>query len=687
VALDIRRHAPVGRRRLPFLAGTGGNISARGRHGDIFSDAGTNKTSKGGSFRWIVSTTLAGAVGAISVAAVVFGSGDRRETETALRQILAGPSAMSAAAIRTVEPQDKGLKWAIPKTDRLQNMSEALLGRFLVHDTMRVKRGTRDVIVNKGFVRLVARLAPVSTYEAERVPPFNPYRLYAAPGSQDDGSSQNVSDDAQDIATRLTEAIGNALPTEDGQELDTAEVAEIVLRSLAVQDESVPAGSSIRGGFKAAGAGKATPQELLADRSLRAGLDRLPPNTTALTKTTADHDDAIEDLETRRVRVVKVTRGQTLTRILLENGGDRFQVRAMIEAAKAILPDSGLTPGMEAHVTVVPSLTRANVLEPARVSVFGEGQDHKLSIARNAAGEFVASATAISDRASQAAVGNDDQAATASLYTSFYHAALSHGLSDDTINQIMRIHAYETDFRRRVRGSDQVEWFFDAREDDKGLDTPLGDLLMTSITAGGETQRFYRFRSQDGVVDFYDENGDTSRKFLMRRPVRGEGMRLSSGFGMRQHPILRFVRPHNGVDWSGPTGTPIMAAGAGLIEEAGRKGEYGNYIRIQHSNGYKTSYAHMQRFAPGISDGVRVRQGQVIGYLGNTGLSSGPHLHYEVLINNRPVDPMSIQVPRDRKLTSNQLRDFQREKTRIEELLRRNPVSQRIVDQKTALRQ
>ena len=259
--------------------------------------------------------------------------------------------------------------------------------------------------------------------------------------------------------------------------------------------------------------------------------------------------------------------------------------------------------------------------------------------------------------------------------------------SDETINQIMRIHAYETDFRRRVRGSDQIEWFFDAREDDKGLDTALGDLLMTSITTGGETQRFYRFRSQDGVVDFYDENGDTSRKFLMRRPVRGEGMRLSSGFGMRQHPILRFLRPHNGVDWSGPVGTPIMAAGAGLIEEAGRKGEYGNYVRIQHANGYKTSYAHMQRFAPGISEGVRVRQGQVIGFLGNTGLSSGPHLHYEVLINNRPVDPMSIQVPRDRKLTSNQLRDFQREKTRIEELMRRNPVSQRIVDQRTAAKQ
>ena len=172
-ALDIRRHAPLGRRRFlsnssGVSSGTGvsggsGPTRARGRHGDIFSDAGTSPTSKVGGFRWIVSTTLAAAVGAISVAAVVFGSGDRRETELALRQILAAPGAMNASAVRTLEPQDKGLRWAIPKADRLQNMSDALLGRFLVHDTMRVKRGNRDVIVNKGFVRLVARLAPVSS--------------------------------------------------------------------------------------------------------------------------------------------------------------------------------------------------------------------------------------------------------------------------------------------------------------------------------------------------------------------------------------------------------------------------------------------------------------------------------------------------------------------------------------------
>jgi murein DD-endopeptidase MepM/ murein hydrolase activator NlpD len=219
------------------------------------------------------------------------------------------------------------------------------------------------------------------------------------------------------------------------------------------------------------------------------------------------------------------------------------------------------------------------------------------------------------------------------------------------------------------------------KDDDKALEGGLGDLLATSVTASGETHKFYRFRTAEGAVDYYDEQGNTSRKFLMRRPVRGEDVRITSGFGVRRHPILQIPKMHTGVDWACATGTPIMAAGAGVIEEAGRKGEYGNYIRIRHANGYKTAYGHMSRLAPGVSDGVKVRQGQIIGYVGTTGLSSGPHVHFEVLVNNSFVDPMSIQVPRERQLSGKQLADFQKERARIDELMRRNPVSTRVAAQ------
>ena len=246
------------------------------------------------------------------------------------------------------------------------------------------------------------------------------------------------------------------------------------------------------------------------------------------------------------------------------------------------------------------------------------------------------------------------------------------------ILQILKIHAYETDFRQRVRAGDGFEFFFDVKDEERGIDGSLGELLATAVTSAGETHRFYRFRTPDGVVDYYDEQGNTSRKFLMRRPVRGEDVRITSGFGVRRHPILQVPKMHTGVDWACATGTPIMAAGSGVIEEAGRKGEYGNYIRIRHANGYKTAYGHMSRFASGVSEGVKVRQGQIIGYVGSTGLASGPHVHFEVLVNSSYVDPMSIQVPRERQLAGKQIADFQKERARIDDLMRRNPVSARV---------
>jgi murein DD-endopeptidase MepM/ murein hydrolase activator NlpD len=378
------------------------------------------------------------------------------------------------------------------------------------------------------------------------------------------------------------------------------------------------------------------------------------------------------------VRVVKAQRGDTLPRILQRMGAETWQARAMSDAARNALPDGALQPGLEVHVTLLPSVVRASRMEPIRFSVFGEAQDHKVTVTRNAAGEFVASASPIDERIARTELVHDDQPQASSLYASLHYTAERQGIPADVILQIFKIHAYETDFRQRVRAGDGFEFFFDVKEEDKGADGSLGELLVTAVTSAGETHKFYRFRTPDGVVDYYDAQGNTSRKFLMRRPVRGEDVRITSGFGVRRHPILQVPKMHTGVDWACAVGTPIMAAGSGVIEEAGRKGEYGNYVRIRHANGYKTAYGHMQRFASGVSQGVKVRQGQIIGYVGTTGLSSGPHVHFEVLVNNSFVDPMSIQVPRERQLAGKQLADFQKERARIDDLMRRNPVSTRV---------
>ena len=183
------------------------------------------------------------------------------------------------------------------------------------------------------------------------------------------------------------------------------------------------------------------------------------------------------------------------------------------------------------------------------------------------------------------------------------------------------------------------------------------------------------------MVDYYDERGSTSRKFLMRQPVHCADVRVASRFGMRRHPLHQVLRPHTGVDWACAAGTPVMAAGSGIIEEAGRRGEYGNYLRIRHANGYKTAYGHMAQLAPGAGTGVMVRQGQIVGYVGTTGLSSGAHVHFEVLVKNshdsgyRHVDPLSIHVPQERQLAGKDLADFRKEQVRIAKLMSRTPIA------------
>jgi murein DD-endopeptidase MepM/ murein hydrolase activator NlpD len=345
----------------------------------------------------------------------------------------------------------------------------------------------------------------------------------------------------------------------------------------------------------------------------------------------------------------------------------------MIEAGHAIFPENALVPGQEVRITLVPSLADPNKKEPARYSIFSDGHDHLVTVSRSAAGEFVGSSQPpFNAELQQLARNENDDPQSSSLYSAVYYAGLAQHLSPDTITQILRINAFDTDFRRHVRPGDTLEMFFDMK-DEQSTDGPPGELLYTAISSGGALYKFYRFRSEDGVVDFYDDAGNNSKKFLLRKPVRGSDVRITSGFGVRFHPLLNTRKMHTGVDWACATGTPIIAAGNGTIEEVGRKGYYGNYVRIRHANGYQTAYGHMSRFAH-IRPGMKVRQGQVIGYVGSTGLSTGPHVHFEVLVNNRFVDPMSIQVPRERKLEGKDLVEFQKERARIDELMHRAPV-------------
>ncbi len=601
-------------------------------------------------------------MGGVAIVVVIFGSADPIEGRGGMLPTLARMSEQTRLTHEPALVRADGLLWSLPKSDRLQPITGSMSTRFIVQESIRQRKGARDYIHNKPYARIVARLGAVSVKDAATIPPFNPFRLYAnsAPvGDASDEEGEGARPTGGEVVVRVVELLGSILPIEDGQEMDHQDVAELVQRTQDAQREE----AAIRPGFLPEGLELAQPRGLQGERLPEVA----PPYTTVLTKTTVDGDDTAEDLEGREVRKVKAARGDTLTKLLQALGTESWLARSIVEAARGVFSEGDLTPGSEVEFVLVPSLTRAGRLEPIRLSV-RDGAAHKVTVSRNAAGEFVASATPID------AASRSDQNTATSLYVSLYQAALSQGLPKETIEQILKIHAYETDFRRRARSSDAIELFFDVKDEERAVDSQPGELLFTAITTGGDTQRYFRFRTPDGQIDFYDESGNNSKKFLMRRPIRSEDVRLASGFGVRFHPLLNTRKMHTGIDWAATPGTPILASGTGVIEEVGPKGQYGNYIRIRHANGYQTAYAHMSRFAQGVREGVKVRQGQVIGFVGNTGFSTGPHLHYEVLVNNRFVDPLSIQMPQERKLTGKQLADFQKERSRLDELMRRPPV-------------
>jgi murein DD-endopeptidase MepM/ murein hydrolase activator NlpD len=209
--------------------------------------------------------------------------------------------------------------------------------------------------------------------------------------------------------------------------------------------------------------------------------------------------------------------------------------------------------------------------------------------------------------------------------------------------QMIRAFSYDVDFQRDVHPGDGFTVMYEREFTEDGAPAREGEVVFASLSLSGKEMALYRYTTRDGETDYFNRRGESVRKALLRTPV--DGARISSTFGMRRHPILGYSKMHKGVDFAAPTGTPIYAAGNGTIEEAGPKGAYGNYIRVRHNREIATAYAHLSRISKDVRRGAKVRQGDVIGFVGTTGRSTGPHLHYEVLRNGRQANPMSVDLP------------------------------------------
>ena len=247
---------------------------------------------------------------------------------------------------------------------------------------------------------------------------------------------------------------------------------------------------------------------------------------------------------------------------------------------------------------------------------------------------------------------------------SIYRAAKQAGVNEAAFHEYVRVMGFSVDFQREVRRGDQFEMMYDTQRDSLSGDFIGVKLQYAGLSLSGDQLGFYRFDGAENAIGWYDENGNSAARTLIRTPI--SGARLSSNFGSRKHPVSGYNAMHKGVDFAAPRGTPIIAAGAGVVRQAGWKGSFGRYIRIKHNATYDTAYAHISRIAPHIAPGSRVKQGEIIGYVGSTGRSTGPHLHYEILVNNRQVNPMTVRLPTGKQIDPVHLDDFKQQVQMVE---------------------
>ncbi len=252
------------------------------------------------------------------------------------------------------------------------------------------------------------------------------------------------------------------------------------------------------------------------------------------------------------------------------------------------------------------------------------------------------------------------------ISNSLYQAALELKIKPNIIIEFARLYGFQVDFQRDIWKDDSFQIIYEEFLNQDGITVETGNIIFANLNLQNKDNNLYRFEYEKNKIDYFDENGKSMRKTLMKTPINGA--RLSSSFGKRKHPILGFTKMHTGTDFAAPIGTPILASGDGLVVRAQWCGGGGNCVKIKHNRVYQTVYAHMSKFGRGIKKGVRVKQGQIIGYVGSTGLSTGPHLHYEVIENGKKINSQKLKLPSGKVLKGNERKIFEVNKIKIDVL-------------------
>lgn len=357
-----------------------------------------------------------------------------------------------------------------------------------------------------------------------------------------------------------------------------------------------------------------------------------------------------EELSDKTLQLT-VGSGDTLASILKEHAIESTEVHQITASMRKHFSPRSLRPGHEMELT----LTKQDGRQGLHFSELRIRNDLEsvIIVKKKDDGSFASEKKTI-------ALIEEKRWAESPIFGSLYETAAQFKVPNSILHKMIQAFSYDVDFQRSLQDGDIFGVMYTVKTDpETGRQRP-GELLYATIQTKGRPYHIYLFKTQDGIVGFYNQNGESIRKGLLRTPV--DGARISSRFGNRHHPVLGYTKKHKGVDFACPTGTPVMAAGDGVVEKASRYGAYGNYVSVRHANGYSTAYGHLSRYAKGIRPGHHVKQGQVIAYVGATGRATGPHLHYEVLVSNKQINPLSVKLIPAAKLTGKQREEFLRRK-------------------------
>jgi murein DD-endopeptidase MepM/ murein hydrolase activator NlpD len=606
------------------------------------------------SARWLSGTFLTGVTSSVLMGVALFAALDGRE------QLAVPPEIAELVSLAS-----NGDSGEMAKTTRLTTPRQIAKAkdRRRMEVSMVTKVGDRDVIKTMPFVQIKMALGAGHT-TTRSYPAFDPLAVFS-----EDGTAQTASTTSpgqiygvkveSEMSLKTVDFPFETATFDEKSGLSADEVEKVVRETGSVL---------IDGAIQVASLHYIVPErfgDTLANQALTAsyGIKIVPENVSVTPRSETDEQTVVfaED-------IIPFTVDRKIAKAFEDAGYTGEDAVGMADAIAKLLNATALKAGTVLRVGLE---VHGEVAKVVRTSVYSR-QTHLVSIALDDRGQFVPAAepepnpellTAFDEnRPAPVVRGN-----LPSVYDGIYRAAYSYGMSKRMTQQLVKLLASDVDFQSRLKPADDIEVLF-SQPDGNDEVSEDSELLFVSATFGGNTRNLYRFQMEDGTSDYFDEDGRSAKQFLLRNPLPNGKFR--SGFGGRRHPILGYTKMHTGVDWAAPTGSPIIASGNGVVEKAGWAGGYGKQTIIRHANGYETSYNHQSRIGDGIKPGARVRQGQVIGYVGSTGLSTGAHLHYELIVNKRKVDPMRVRLPVGKVLKGKELEAFKSERARIDELLK-----------------